>query len=157
MSKKKNNKVTEFLNKKASYEYFLTDYFEAGIQLQGTEIKSIRSGHVSLVDSYCTFDDPSTLMVRNLYIKEYEFGTYANHQPKRPRKLLLKKQELKKLLRRVKERGNTIVPVKLFINERGFAKLQIALATGKKSHNKRDSIKDKDQRREMDRIKKGAY
>ena len=157
MSKKKNNKVTEFLNKKASYEYFLTDYFEAGIQLQGTEIKSIRNGHVSLVDSYCTFDDPSTLMVRNLYIKEYEFGTYANHQPKRPRKLLLKKQELKKMLRRVKERGNTIVPVKLFINERGFAKLQIALATGKKSHNKRDSIKDKDQRREMDRIKKGAY
>ena len=117
MSKKKNNKVTEFLNKKASYEYFLTDYFEAGIQLQGTEIKSIRNGHVSLVDSYCTFDDPSTLMVRNLYIKEYEFGTYANHQPKRPRKLLLKKQELKKMLRRVKERGNTIVPVKLFINE----------------------------------------
>ena len=157
MSKKKKNKTTEFLNKKASYEYFLTDHFEAGLQLQGTEIKSIRSGHVSMNDSYCTFDDPSTLMVRNLYIKEYEFGTNVNHLPRRPRKLLLKKQELKKLLRRVKEKGNTIVPVKLYINDRGFAKLKIALATGKKSHNKRDSIKDKDQRKEMDRIKKGAY
>ena len=157
MSKKKKNKTTEFLNKKASYEYFLTDHFEAGLQLQGTEIKSIRNGHVSMNDSYCTFDDPSTLMVRNLYIKEYEFGTNVNHLPRRPRKLLLKKQELKKLLRRVKEKGNTIVPVKLYINDRGFAKLQVALATGKKSHNKRDSIKDKDQRKEMDRIKKGAY
>ena len=156
MSKKK-TKATEYLNKKASYEYFLTDHFEAGIQLQGTEIKSIRSGHVSLTDSYCAFDNPTALMVRNLYIKEYEFGTYDNHEPRRARKLLLKKQELKKILKKVKEKGNTIVPVKLFISERGFAKLVIALATGKKSHNKRDSIKDKDQKREMDRIKKGAY
>ena len=91
MSKK--NKTTEFINKKATYEYFLTDRFEAGIQLQGTEIKSIRAGHVSLTDAYCTFDDPTNLVVRSLYIKEYEFGTYANHEPRRARKLLLKKQE----------------------------------------------------------------
>lgn len=155
MSKK--NKTTEFVNKKASYEYFLTDRFEAGIQLQGTEIKSIRAGHVSLTDAYCTFDDPTNLVVRSLYIKEYEFGTYSNHEPRRARKLLLKKQELKKLLKRVKEKGNTIVPIRLFINERGFAKLEIALATGKKSHNKKDSIREKDQKRDMERIKKEGY
>ncbi len=155
MSKK--NKTTEFVNKKASYEYFLTDRFEAGIQLQGTEIKSIRAGHVSLTDAYCTFDDPTNLVVRSLYIKEYEFGTYSNHEPRRARKLLLKKQELKKLLKRVKEKGNTIVPIRLFINERGFAKLEIALATGKKSHNKKDSIREKDQKRDMERIQKGGY
>jgi SsrA-binding protein len=155
MSKK--NKTTEFINKKATYEYFLTDRFEAGIQLQGTEIKSIRAGHVSLTDAYCAFDDPTNLVVRSLYIKEYEFGTYANHEPRRARKLLLKKQELKKLLKRVKEKGNTIVPIRLFINERGFAKLEIALATGKKSHNKKDSIREKDQKRDMERIQKGGY
>ncbi len=155
MSKK--NKTTEFVNKKASYEYFLTDRFEAGIQLQGTEIKSIRAGHVSLTDAYCTFDDPTNLVVRSLYIKEYEFGTYSNHEPRRARKLLLKKQELKKLLKRVKEKGNTIVPIRLFINERGFAKLEIALATGKKSHNKKDSIREKDQKRDMERIQKGGF
>ncbi len=155
MSKK--NKTTEFVNKKASYEYFLTDRFEAGIQLQGTEIKSIRAGHVSLTDAYCTFDDPTNLVVRSLYIKEYEFGTYSNHEPRRARKLLLKKRELKKLLKRVKEKGNTIVPIRLFINERGFAKLEIALATGKKSHNKKDSIREKDQKRDMERIQKGGY
>jgi SsrA-binding protein len=155
MSKK--NKTIEFINKKATYEYFLTDRFEAGIQLQGTEIKSIRAGHVSLTDAYCTFDDPTNLVVRSLYIKEYEFGTYSNHEPRRARKLLLKKQELKKLLKRVKEKGNTIVPIRLFINERGFAKLEIALATGKKSHNKKDSIREKDQKRDMERIKKEGY
>ena len=149
----KKKKTLEILNRRAAYEYFLTDHFEAGIQLQGTEIKSIRQGHVNLKDAYCLFKK-GELYVHNLYIKEYEFGTYDNHEPRRVRKLLLRKQELKKMEKKVKERGMTIVPVRMFLSERGFAKLEIALSQGKKSHDKRNTIKDKDMKRDLDRMNK---
>ena len=151
MAKNKNSEYAiEFVNRRASFEYHFLDLFEAGLKLRGTEIKSIRGGHVGLSDAYCVFENEE-LYVRSLYIKEYDFGTYANHEARRRRKLLLKKQELKRLQKRVKERGFTIVPVRLYVNERGFAKLEIALAQGKKSFDKRDSIKQKDQKRDLDR------
>jgi SsrA-binding protein len=137
-------------NKKASFEYHLVERFVAGIQLQGTEIKSIRTGQVSLVESYCTFKG-NELFVVNLHIAEYKFGTYNNHEPKRDRKLLLNAKELKKISTKVKERGFTIIPTVLFINDRGLAKLEIALARGKKLYDKRESIKTKDTRRDMER------
>ena len=151
MAKNKNSEYDiEFVNRRASFEYHFLDLYEAGIQLRGTEIKSIRGGHVSLADAYCTFENEE-LYVRSLYIKEYDFGTYANHEARRPRKLLLKRGELRKLEKRVKERGFTIVPARLYVNERGLCKLEIALAQGKKSYDKRDSIKQKDQKRDLDR------
>ena len=156
MARNNNNeaKITnEVVNKKARYEYQFLDTYEAGIQLKGTEIKSIRNGHTNLNDAYCLFAN-GELTIRSLYIKEYEYGNQENHEPRRTRKLLLKKQELKKLDKRVKERGFTIVPYRLYITERGFAKVEIALAQGKKSYDKRDSIKQKDQKRDLDRLKK---
>lgn len=138
----------EIKNKKAEYQYFLFEHFTAGIQLQGTEIKSIRVGKVSLAESYCLFKD-NELYVRNMHISEYKFGTYDNHEPKRDRKLLLTKREIKKLLNKTNEKGFTIIPVCLFISENGLAKLEIALAKGKKFYDKRDSIKDKDQKRDL--------
>jgi SsrA-binding protein len=143
----------EIVNKKAAHQYFLTDTFEAGIMLQGTEIKSIRQGHVNLRDAYCVFRK-GELFIRSLYIKEYEYGTYDNHEPRRPRKLLLKRNELRKLEKKVKERGFTIIPYRLYLNERGIAKVEIALAQGKKSHDKRESIRAKDQKRDLDRMRK---
>lgn len=137
-------------NKKASFEYFLIERFIVGIQLFGTEIKSIRDGKANLKDSYCMFVK-SELFVRNLHIAEYTYGTYNNHDPKRDRKLLLTKRELKKLLSKVNEKGFTIIPVQLFINERGLAKLEIALAKGKHTYDKRESLKQKDSKREMER------
>ncbi|MCB2218909.1 MAG: SsrA-binding protein SmpB [Bacteroidetes bacterium] len=137
-------------NKKASFEYHLVERYVAGIELQGTEIKSIRTGKVSLAESYCTFKGDE-LFVINLHIAEYEFGTYNNHEPKRDRKLLLTKRELNKLATKTKERGFTIVPTLLFINEKGLAKLEIAVAKGKKLYDKRESIKSKDTDREMER------
>lgn len=145
--------IMEIVNKKARFEYHFLDNFEAGIILKGTEIKSIRNGHTNLNDAYCTFEN-GELFIRSLYIKEYEFGNQENHEARRVRKLLLRRQELKKLEKRVKERGFTIVPYRLYINERGFAKLEIALAQGKKSYDKRDTIKQKDQKRDLDRMKK---
>jgi len=139
-------------NRKASFEYFLIERMVAGIKLQGTEIKSIREGKANLTDSYCAFVHEE-LYVRNLHIAEYTYGTYNNHEPKRDRKLLLKKRELKKLLTKVKEKGLTIVPVQLFVNERGLAKLEIALAKGKHTYDKRESLKQNDSKREMDRSK----
>src|SRR5512138_27567 len=124
-------------NKKAHHEFFLLQEFTAEIQLTGTEIKSIRDGKASIVDAYCTFTG-AELFVRNMHIAEYYQGTYNNHEPKRDRKLLLTKRELRKLLVKVKEKGLTIVPTVLFINERGLAKLTIALAKGKHSYDKRD-------------------
>ncbi len=156
MARNKNSdeKITnETVNKKARYEYQFIDNYEAGIQLLGTEIKSIRAGHVNLNDAYCLFKD-GELTIRSLYIKEYAFGSHENHEARRTRKLLLKKKELQKLEKKVKERGFTIVPYRLYINERGFAKLEIALAQGKKAYDKRDSIKQKDQKRDLDRMKK---
>ena len=155
MEKKKKNSI-EILNRKAKFEYHFLDLYEAGIMLTGTEIKSIRNGEVNLKDAYCVFRK-GELFVRSMYIKEYAFGTYDNHEPRRERKLLLRRRELKKLEKRVKERGFTIVPYRLYLSDRGFAKLEIALAQGKKSYDKRESIKAKDQKRDLDRMKKAHY
>lgn len=135
-------------NKKAEYEFFLLERFTAGLVLKGTEIKSIREGKVNLSDAYCSFFN-GELFVRNMDIALYRFGTFYNHQAKADRKLLLNKRELKKLHFKIKEKGLTIIPVRLFIDENGFAKLEIALAKGKKAYDKRESIKQRDVEREM--------
>ncbi len=140
-------------NRKAKFEYELIEIFTAGMKLAGTEIKSIRGGKVNLSDSYCQFVN-GELYVRNLHISEYEMGTINNHEAKRDRKLLLNKKELEKLERKLKESGLTIVPTRLFINNRGLAKLEIALARGKKLYDKRETLKKKDTNREMDRAMK---
>lgn len=152
MAEKKPKKI-EIVNRRASHEYFLTEKYEAGITLWGTEIKSIRSGKVNLTDAFCTFDH-GELYIRSLFISEYENGTYSNHEPRRTRKLLLHGRELKKLERKVKEKGFTIIPYRMYLSERGFIKVEIALAQGKKTYDKRETIKDKDNKRELDRIKK---
>lgn len=144
------NTSVRIKNKKAFYEYFIDEKYVAGIALTGTEIKSIRLGKVSLAESYCNFEGHE-LFVFNLHITEYQYGTRYNHEPKRTRKLLLTSRELKKLAIKVKERGYTIVPTVLFINEKGLAKLEIALARGKKLYDKRHTIKEKDNRRDMER------
>lgn len=144
------SKTISIKNKKAYFEYFLLEDFVAGIQLTGTEIKSIREGKASFVDSYCAFQD-GELFVKNLHISEYSMGTHYNHDPKRDRKLLLNTRELKKLQTKTKEKGLTIIPVLLFINEKGYAKLKISLAKGKHSYDKRESIKKKDIKRDLER------
>jgi SsrA-binding protein len=140
-------------NKRSTFDYELIERFSAGIRLAGTEIKSIRLGKASLVDSYCYFVK-GELWLKGMRVSEYFYGTYNNHQPERERKLLLQKKELQKLERKTKESGLTIIPVRLFLNERGFAKIEIALAKGKKQHDKRESLKTKDASREMDRVRK---
>ena len=140
-------------NKKATFEYEIIESLEAGIQLVGTEIKSIRSGKANLTDSYCQFFN-NELYVKNMHISEYELGTCNNHIAKRDRKLLLSRKELQKLEKKLKESGLTIVPVRLFIDEKGLAKLDIALARGKKVYDKREDMKRKDSEREMDRSRK---
>jgi SsrA-binding protein len=137
-------------NRKAYHEYFILEKFVAGIQLTGTEIKSIRTGKVSLAEGYCTFKG-NELFIVNIHIAEYKFGTHYNHDPKRDRKLLLTKRELKKLANKTREKGLTIIPTVLFINEKGLAKLEIALAKGKKLYDKRESLKTKDSKRDLDR------
>ena len=137
-------------NKRASFEYLLLQEFTAGIQLTGTEIKSIREGKASIADAYCTFKGDE-LFVINMHIAEYSFGTYNNHEPKRDRKLLLTKRELHKMQAKVKEKGFTIIPTLLFINEKGLAKLTISLARGKHHYDKRESLKQKDIKREIAR------
>lgn len=146
------NKI-EIVNRRATYEYAFVQQYEAGIVLFGTEIKSIRMGNANLNDAYCLFQD-GELFVRSLYVAEYEFGTDNNHDARRDRKLLLRKTELKKIEKRVKEKGFTIIPYKLYISDRGFAKLTIALATGKKAYDKRESIKEREDKRSLDRLKK---
>ena len=135
-------------NKKAGYLFFLVDTFTAGIVLTGTEIKSIREGKASINEAYCTFGEGNSkaeasdeLFIRNMYIAEYGFGNHFNHEPRRPRKLLLTKRELKKLHAKVKEKGFTIIPVLLYINEKGIAKFDISLARGKKEFDKRETIR----------------
>lgn len=140
-------------NKRASFDYELSERYTAGIQLFGTEIKSIRDGKASLSDSYCYFVGHE-LWVKNLHIAEYKFGSYSNHEAKRERKLLLNKRELAKLLRATRETGYTIVTTRLFINEKGLAKLEIALARGKKNYDKRQSLKEKEDKRNIDRAMK---
>jgi len=135
-------------NKKAEFNFHIIDKWQAGLQLTGTEIKAVRQGKVSLTDSYCFFDK-GELYVKNMHIAEYSHGNIHNHEPRRTRKLLLKKRELARLQNKIKERGFTIVPLSLFLNERGYAKLEIALARGKKSFDKRASIKEKDMQREL--------
>ncbi len=141
-------------NKKARFQYDILDKFTAGIVLTGTEIKSIRNSKASIAESFCEFNEKGELFVVNMSIEEYIYGTYFNHKPKAERKLLLNKKELKKLHKEVKNSGLTIVPLKLFINEKGYAKLIIALAKGKKIHDKRETIKDRENKRNLDRIKK---
>jgi len=142
--------VINIKNRRASFEYYLLEQFTAGLLLTGTEIKSIREAKANINDAYCTFKDDE-LFVLNMHIAEYTYGTYNNHNPKRDRKLLLNARELKKLQNKVKEKGFTIVPVALFINENGLAKLNIALAKGKHSYDKRESLKEKDMKREISR------
>ncbi|MDW5289394.1 SsrA-binding protein SmpB [Formosa sp. PL04] len=141
-------------NKKARFLYEILDKYTAGIVLSGTEIKSIRSSKASIAESFCEFNEKGELFVINMNVEEYAFGNYYNHRPKAERKLLLNKGELKKLEKEVKNSGLTIVPLKLFINDKGFAKLDIALAKGKKLFDKRESIKDRDNKRNLDRVKK---
>ena len=140
-------------NKRAYFEYSILDKYTAGIKLLGTEIKSIREGKANLSDAFCTFID-NQLYVRNLHISEYSYGSFYNHEAKRDRVLLLNKKELKKLQTRGEEKGLTIVPLALFINERGFAKLEIGLAQGKKTYDKRETMKERDTKIEMDRAMK---
>ncbi|MBQ0159885.1 MAG: SsrA-binding protein [Bacteroidales bacterium] len=143
--------IIEIKNKRAEYEYFLLDDYTAGMVLTGTEIKSIRDGKANLTDAYCAFIG-NELFVKQMHISEYRFGSYLNHPAKRDRKLLLNKKELRKLQNKIKERGYTIIPVKLFVNPQGYAKLLISLAKGKKFYDKRESIKEKDTKRDLQRI-----
>ncbi len=143
----------EIRNRSAYYEYQIDDKYDAGIVLTGTEVKALRSGKASFNDSYCIFQGDE-LFVRSLHISEYELGTYNNHNPTRERKLLLNRKELRKIQGKIKEKGFTIIPLCIFFAETGKAKMQIGLARGKKLHDKRESIKQRDADRELRRISK---
>lgn len=140
-------------NKRAYFEYEISDTFTAGIMLKGTEIKAIRAGGGSIAESFCSLID-GELWIRNMNLPEYSHGTYANHDPTRIRKLLLTKRELNKMDSKIRERGMAVVPIRLFLSDRGFAKLEIGLGRGKKTFDKRESIKQKDNKREIDRVMK---
>ena len=146
------NKI-EVKNRKARFEYEILDKYMAGIVLSGTEIKAIRLGKASIAESFCEFKN-NELFVINMTVQEYSHATYFNHNPKQERKLLLNRRELNKLEKEVTNSGLTIIPIKMFINDRGLAKLQISLAKGKKLYDKRDTIKDRDNKRRLDRIQK---
>jgi len=141
-------------NKKAKFEYEFLDTYKAGMVLRGTEIKSIKEGRASIVESFCEFNSKGELFVINMTIQPYSHATHFNHSPKTERKLLLQKKELQKLRKEVAHKGLTIVPLKIFIEDNGFAKMNIALAKGKKIHDKRETMKDRDNKRNLDRIKK---
>ncbi len=140
----------ELRNKSATFEYFIEDKFDAGMVLTGTEVKSLREGRVSFNDSYCLIDR-GEMYVKGLHIAHYSFGSYSNHPPVRDRKLLLKKKELSRITQKLKDKGFTIIPLKIYFNERGFAKMQIGLAKGKKLHDKRESVKQRESEREIKR------
>ena len=146
-------KAVNIQNKRAKFEFNLLDKYVAGLQLSGTEIKSIRNRKANLNDSFCSFKG-NELFIVGMHINEYEFGNYANHQPKRDRKLLLNRQELDKIRKKLIDVGLTIVPLRLFINDKGWAKIEIAVAKGKKLHDKRNTIKDRDIKRDIDRASK---
>lgn len=147
-------KMVNIQNKKARFQYEILNKYTAGIVLTGTEIKSIRLSKASIAESFCEFNEQGELFIINMTVEEYLYGNYYNHKPKAERKLLLNKKELKKLQKDVQNVGLTIIPLRLFINEKGYAKLQIALAKGKKTFDKRETIKDRDNKRNLDRIKK---
>ena len=141
-------------NKKARFEYEILDTYIAGIKLTGTEIKSIRQGKARITESFCEFNEKGELFVINMFIEEYSFGSFYNHRSKGERKLLLNKKELKKLRKEVQNVGLTIIPLKLFITEKGWAKLKIGLGRGKKLYDKRQVLKDRDNKKSLDRLKK---
>ena len=143
-------------NKKATFNYELIDKLVAGIVLKGTEIKSIRNGKANLNEAFCVIIDEE-LFIKGMHISPYEYGTHTNHEAKADRKLLLKKKEIAKWDTKTKEKGLTIVPLRLFVTDKGFAKVEIALAKGKKTHDKREALKQKDSNREIARIKAGNY
>ena len=143
------------LNKRAKFEYIILDRFTAGIQLFGTEIKSIREGKASLVDSWCAIEH-GEIFVKQMHIAEYRFGSYANHEAKRDRKLLLQRREIRKLEKATKDTGKTIIPLALFINEKGLAKMEIALCQGKHTYDKRQSLREADDKREVAKVMKEA-
>ena len=149
----KRNSDIKILNKKAKFEYIILDRYTAGIQLFGTEIKSIREGKASLVDSYCAIQH-NEMYVKQMHIAEYRFGSYANHEAKRDRKLLLQRREIRKIERATKETGKTIIPLCLFINEKGLAKLEIAVCQGKHTYDKRQSLREADDKRQIAQLKK---
>ena len=140
-------------NKKARFEYHLIDKFVAGMQLTGTEIKSIRNGKASIVEAYCVFQE-GEVFIRNMHIAAYENGSYYNHKPRGDRKLLLNRKEINKIEKFLKVKGNALIPLRVFISEKGWAKLEIATAQGKKLHDKRQDLKEKDDKRAMDRAMK---
>lgn len=138
------------VNRKAKFEYTLVDEFEAGIMLKGTEVKAMRAGNANLSDAYCIFDD-GNLIIKSMFIAEYDHGNVNNHETRADRRLLLRKPELKKIKKKLDEKGLTLVPYKIYFSDRGFVKLNIWLAQGKKSFDKRNSIKEKDVKRDLDR------
>lgn len=146
------NKIN-IVNKRARFEYHLLDKYVAGIQLKGTEIKSIRRGKANISDAFCVIKK-GEIFVRNMHIAEYENASFYQHKPKSDRKLLLNRQEIDRLQRKMTNKGLTIVPLRLFINEKGLAKLEISLAKGKKLYDKRQDLKEKDDKRAMDRVRK---
>ena len=143
----------KIVNKKAKFEYIILDRYTAGIVLYGTEIKSIREGKASLVDSYCAVEH-GEMYVKQMHIAEYRFGSYANHEAKRDRKLLLQRKEIRKLEKATKDTGKTIVPLCLFINEKGLAKMEIALCQGKHTYDKRQSLREADDKRAIAQVLK---
>ena len=151
--KKKRFKSAEIVNRKAEHEYQFLKKYQAGIMLSGTEVKALREGMANLNDAFCYFSHEE-LLVKSMYIAEYSNGNIYNHESRRLRKLLLRRTELNALEKRVTEKGLTIVPYRIFFSERGFAKLEVCLAQGKKEYDKRDSLKERENKREMDRLKK---
>ncbi|MFT4877209.1 MAG: SsrA-binding protein [bacterium] len=154
MAKKEKVQSVSILNRKARFEYELLEFFTAGLKLQGTEIKSLRGGNANLAEAYC-YEKDGEVWVTGMFIAEYSYGSYLNHEPKRLRKLLLNKKEINTIADALQDVGITIIPLKLFVNNKGWAKIDIALARGKKLHDKRHDLKAKDDKRQMDRAMKG--
>jgi SsrA-binding protein len=154
MKKTKKNLSPTIDNRRARHDYHFVQEYEAGIVLTGTEVKSIRDGKVNLTDAFCYISKSGEMWIKNMHIAEYTFGTYNNHNPLTIRKLLLHKTELRKIGMKTKEKGFTIVPIKVFFSERGFVKVHIALAQGKKTYDKRETLKNRDSKRDLDRVKK---
>ncbi len=146
--------MKEIVNRKAKFEYHFLQEFEAGVVLKGTEVKSIKEGNANLSDAYCLMDKESNLIIKSMYIGEYDHGNQNNHETRRDRRLLLRKAELTKIDRRMKEKGLTLIPYKIYLSERGLIKIQLFLAQGKKSFDKRQTIKEREDKRKIDRIKK---